>query len=273
MNHARCKGAEAPDAGFIKLLTIGNGMDLNVERFSTVIDAVASRQFYPRLLTYLERFFRFNNAIVYAFERGAEPRCVMKSESENSDAVNRIYQSGAYLQDPFYQVLNRSGDSRVLTLTELTPGGFRHTDYYRDFYHKTGWRDEAAILLPLSEQRGLGIFLGTDRRHPDMCCRHLPEARTVLGLVKSVVRLHCNVSTAPDNAPPGETDGMLTPREREIVDMILSGLASPQIAQRLFISLGTVKNHRKNIYAKLGVSSQAALFSRYMAPSVVMNAT
>ncbi|MBS0975761.1 response regulator transcription factor, partial [Serratia rubidaea] len=54
---------------------------------------------------------------------------------------------------------------------------------------------------------------------------------------------------------------MLTPREREIVDLILAGQGSPQIAARLFISLGTVKNHRKNIYGKLGIGSQAELFS------------
>ncbi|VTP60232.1 ATP-dependent transcriptional regulator [Serratia rubidaea] len=43
--------------------------------------------------------------------------------------------------------------------------------------------------------------------------------------------------------------------------MILAGQGSPQIAARLFISLGTVKNHRKNIYGKLGIGSQAELFS------------
>ena len=34
---------------------------------------------------------------------------------------------------------------------------------------------------------------------------------------------------------------LLTPREREIVDLILAGCGSQQIADRLFISLGTVK--------------------------------
>ncbi|MNC63468.1 Oxygen regulatory protein NreC [compost metagenome] len=56
----------------------------------------------------------------------------------------------------------------------------------------------------------------------------------------------------------------LSPREREIVDLILSGNGSQQIAERLFISLGTVKNHRKNIYGKLNIGSQAELFSLFL---------
>lgn len=56
----------------------------------------------------------------------------------------------------------------------------------------------------------------------------------------------------------------LTPRECEIVELILEGKGSPQIAQSLFISLGTVKNHRKNIYQKLDINSQGELFNLLM---------
>lgn len=56
----------------------------------------------------------------------------------------------------------------------------------------------------------------------------------------------------------------LTPRECEVVELILEGKGSPQIAESLFISLGTVKNHRKNIYQKLDIRSQAELFNLLM---------
>ncbi|MBX6997540.1 LuxR C-terminal-related transcriptional regulator, partial [Providencia rettgeri] len=36
----------------------------------------------------------------------------------------------------------------------------------------------------------------------------------------------------------------------------------------LFISLGTVKNHRKNIYQKLDINSQAELFNLFMNRSI-----
>ena len=51
----------------------------------------------------------------------------------------------------------------------------------------------------------------------------------------------------------------LSPREREVLDALLSHRRPPQIAQDLFISPHTVRNHLKSIYAKLGVHSQAEL--------------
>ena len=70
-------------------------MNIQVERLSAVIDAVATQGFYPNLLAWLEGFFAFDSAIVYAFERGQAPRCLIKTERENSDAVNQLYQQGA----------------------------------------------------------------------------------------------------------------------------------------------------------------------------------
>jgi DNA-binding NarL/FixJ family response regulator len=48
---------------------------------------------------------------------------------------------------------------------------------------------------------------------------------------------------------------VLTLRELEIVKLIAQELSSPQIADRLFISAGTVENHRHNILQKLGVKN------------------
>ena len=53
--------------------------------------------------------------------------------------------------------------------------------------------------------------------------------------------------------------GRLSPREQMIVSLILRGHSSASIANRLVIAEGTVKNHRKNIYAKLAISSQTEL--------------
>jgi DNA-binding CsgD family transcriptional regulator len=47
----------------------------------------------------------------------------------------------------------------------------------------------------------------------------------------------------------------LTPRERELSTLLVEGLNHAAIAQRLFISEKTVRNHVSNIYAKVGVSS------------------
>jgi two-component system, NarL family, nitrate/nitrite response regulator NarL len=48
----------------------------------------------------------------------------------------------------------------------------------------------------------------------------------------------------------------LTPREREILDLIGEGLGNQEIADRLIIEVGTVKNHVHSILDKLNVNSR-----------------
>lgn len=50
----------------------------------------------------------------------------------------------------------------------------------------------------------------------------------------------------------------LTPREAEILELVAGGLSNAAIAERLWISPGTVKKHLDNIYAKLGVANRTA---------------
>lgn len=51
----------------------------------------------------------------------------------------------------------------------------------------------------------------------------------------------------------------LSPREVEIICYIKQGLSSPQIAEKLNLSPHTIETHRKNIHAKLGISTVAEL--------------
>ncbi|MEK6164922.1 helix-turn-helix transcriptional regulator, partial [Vibrio cholerae] len=56
----------------------------------------------------------------------------------------------------------------------------------------------------------------------------------------------------------------LHPREQEITALLIQGLDSQEIAEALAISHGTVKNHRKRIYAQLHVSSLSELFQLFL---------
>ena len=56
------------------------------------------------------------------------------------------------------------------------------------------------------------------------------------------------------SAPAGPK---LSPREREVLDLLVDGLAIAQIARRLYISESTAKTHVANIYEKLGAGNRA----------------
>ncbi|MBD2461405.1 response regulator transcription factor [Oscillatoria sp. FACHB-1407] len=66
--------------------------------------------------------------------------------------------------------------------------------------------------------------------------------------------------------PPGFTQ--LTPREREVLRLIAAGSSNREIAQILYISEGTVRNHVTNILARLELRdrTQAAIFANSIAP-------
>ncbi len=55
------------------------------------------------------------------------------------------------------------------------------------------------------------------------------------------------------------TDIKLTPRERDILQLICEEFTTQQIADKLYISTHTVESHRKNLLAKTGVKSSVGL--------------
>jgi DNA-binding CsgD family transcriptional regulator len=56
----------------------------------------------------------------------------------------------------------------------------------------------------------------------------------------------------------------LTPREREIFDLLLEGVSPKEIANRLNITIHTVAFHRTKLYNKLGVQSIQELYTKYL---------
>lgn len=63
-----------------------------------------------------------------------------------------------------------------------------------------------------------------------------------------------NASNNLDNLPQD-----ITEREKEICTLLVEGLTNKQIAQRLYISEGTVKNYISNIYDKTGIHDRVKL--------------
>jgi NarL family two-component system response regulator LiaR len=61
----------------------------------------------------------------------------------------------------------------------------------------------------------------------------------------------------------------LTEREREVLGLMVEGLSNQEIAERLFLSVGTVKFHIGNIYSKLGVDNRVSAVTLAMQRKLV----
>ena len=83
------------------------------------------------------------------------------------------------------------------------------------------------------------------------------------GLVERII---AKVPTASPAPPPSWDD--LTPREQDVLQLIAKGASNREIAQSLYISEGTVKNHVTNILTRLNLRdrTQAAIFAHSFLP-------
>jgi DNA-binding NarL/FixJ family response regulator len=63
--------------------------------------------------------------------------------------------------------------------------------------------------------------------------------------------------STPKPASPEEAFPELSPREREVLDLIARGYSNAKIAARLFVSPKTVANHLSHIFTKLQVADRA----------------
>lgn len=68
-----------------------------------------------------------------------------------------------------------------------------------------------------------------------------------------LARLLPRLSPQPQQHRPGND---LTPRESEVLELMAEGATNDEVADRLFISRNTVRNHVQNILTKLGAHSR-----------------
>ncbi|MEO8714664.1 MAG: response regulator transcription factor [Acetobacteraceae bacterium] len=87
------------------------------------------------------------------------------------------------------------------------------------------------------------------------------SARVAAGLLRRIAEGGARIALAPE-APA------LTPRERQIVDMIGAGMSNKDIARRLNIGVATTKSHVHNLLGKLQIQrrGQAAAWMREHGP-------
>jgi DNA-binding NarL/FixJ family response regulator len=73
------------------------------------------------------------------------------------------------------------------------------------------------------------------------------------------------VQSLQTHRPPGvDETAELSPREREVLDGLAEGQAYKQIAEKLNVSIHTVRNYIRRIYEKLHVRTSAEAVAKYL---------
>lgn len=80
------------------------------------------------------------------------------------------------------------------------------------------------------------------------------------------------IGAAMGSDPRRDLPATLTSRQLEVTELLLAGLREDEIADALFISEHTVRNHKKAAFRALGVHSMAELLSSYR-PSFALSMT
>jgi DNA-binding NarL/FixJ family response regulator len=115
-------------------------------------------------------------------------------------------------------------------------------------------------ILPYIEAGAVGYVLKDDSFEHMIQCIHVAQAnnaivspRMAAVLMSRVVELARLLSEIKPTAY--ESNG-LTPREIEVLKLVEQGLSNQEIAEQLFIEVGTVKNHVHSILEKLEVGNR-----------------
>ena len=115
-----------------------------------------------------------------------------------------------------------------------------------------------AIMRPFGVEHELKLWLPAPPRHARFFEFNRGPGRDfndrdveILRLVRPhLARLRARWERAPRPA-------QLTERERDVLELVSQGLTNREVAQRLFISSGTVRTHLEHVYEKLGVRTRA----------------
>lgn len=195
-----------------------------------------------------------------------------------SDALAQRYLDVYYPFDPFHAYWSRTRTTGIVPLSRFSSRELKQGRYIAEFLAQSVIRDEVGVLLDDGPKATLAIFL--ERASKMFTPRDIAKLEVAFPAVSAIHALHRRLAS-PGRRPsaadrpalasahitlsaPNALWPALTSREGEVVSLILAGYASRDIAKKLGISPGTVRNHRLSIYAKLDITSEREVFLAYL---------
>lgn len=220
----------------------------------------------------------YDSSLIVAYRAGERPTVVYDDLSHDwrENRVER-YVEGAYLLDPFYLAAMDAGLTGLHRLRDLAPDRFQQSEYFKSYYGQSQLNDELSYLFPAEGGAVLSVCLGRRQDHPRFGKRDIERLNIIAPVVEALTVRHWKVLLSkPATSAATGLDArlqaafsnfgrsVLTPRECDVVQLLLRGHSSRSIGEKLDITRGTVKIHRHNIYEKLDISTQSELFYMFL---------
>ena len=250
-----------------------------LEETGRLIEAIGQPNFLRVLCRAIEALAPIDSYLVLAYHQRRTPVILHNGlKPAERPVFFETYLSGAYLLSPFYQACMAGTEPGFHLISEIAPDGFAESEFCKAYYAPAGIVDEAGYALPHGPGGAILVSIGRVEIDDPFAAQEAGLLRCFLPVVAAAVGQHW-----PPDAPPRHLDGvqqptirehlqaayegfgtaLLTERERDVALLMLRGHSSKSAARRLAISPDTERVHRRNIYDKLGISSQAELCSLF----------
>jgi len=254
---------------------------MNAEAFKSLgamISAVGTPSFWRALAELCSCVAESSGPMIYTFSRKQHPRVLFpESRLEERDLYINSYLRAAYSTDPYYTAFLEKTPARLYTLREIAPADFYQTEYFGEYYRHTNVADEVAYLVSVADDTAIHISLTRLWSEPTFSEAEVESLRTLEPVVMAAVERHLEQCPLQGAEFDDEGEGSqletafeafgrdeLSPREREVAQLLLRGHSPRSVADQLDLSIDTVRNHRRNIYRKLDISSHSELFGRFL---------
>jgi len=249
----------------------------NVDLAKTIA-AIGDDTFFSQLFSALGAQVQHEYPQIWLYHRDLPPRILYHEIPKQAVAlqVDR-YLEGPYREDPFYQLSMSSPRNSIYRLARLTGTRFEESSYFRDYYEATDTRDEIIFLTRLDDGSVINFCIMRLNGQRDFHKDEYDLLYTLAEPIAAAIKSHCHrddfeVTTPSQPAWDAQIDlafktfgrDHVSAREREVLELLLRGYGADTSAERLDISLETVRRHRKSIYKKLDVSCQADLFALFI---------
>jgi DNA-binding CsgD family transcriptional regulator len=242
------------------------------QRLGRVMEQLGGDGFWPALAAFLRHVVAFDSWAAMVFRPGQPPQVLYEGDGDlMDDALFDEYLRVFYELDPFYLFTVDSFKPGLYRLDEVAPEHFKVTEYFKRYFSFNVVEDEVQFLLPFSPEGVLSLSLGSKARFTDIefgsLCLYAPW---VLPTMNVAAQLQVKASGLASNHTMNLQAQLrqsgrprLTEREAQTATLLLAGHSTKAISLQMAISPETVKVHRRNLYEKLGVSTQAEIFSLF----------